>query len=120
MEVDLWGRLVRSRREAKLTVFCSERALAMGSAVRGCFDTRIRLERPGMADRRLIWPGCFAPQVELGAIDWEALARYELTGGEIAAVVREVVVRSRGVISMEEIESVLGYGRRLTRPRKGS
>jgi hypothetical protein len=123
MEADLWGRLVRSRREARLTVFCSERAVAMGSGVRGCFDARIRLERPGVEARRLIWPGCFAPQVELdGAIDWDALARYELTGGEIAAVVREVVVRfGGGAIGQEEIESVLGaYGRRLTRPKKGS
>jgi hypothetical protein len=113
---------VRSRREAKLTVFCCERALAMGSGVRGCFDARLRLERPGVEARRLIWPGCFAPQVELdGAIDWDQLARYELTGGEIAAVVREVVVRyGEAEIGQAEIESVLGYGRRLTRPKKGS
>lgn len=126
MEPDLWGRLVQSRRSARLTVFCTERGVAMGRGVRDCWDGRIVLEGPTVADRRLIWPSCFAPQVGLEtvgleAMDWEALARWELTGGEIAAVVREVVMGNDSV-GMGAIEAVLRrcYGRRLTRPKKGS
>jgi hypothetical protein len=43
----------------------------------------VHFPEPGPVERERLWRGAFAPAVPLGALDWPALARAELTGGQI-------------------------------------
>ena len=43
----------------------------------------VHFPEPGQVERERLWSGAFAPAVPLAALDWSALARAELTGGQI-------------------------------------
>ena len=43
----------------------------------------VHFPEPGQGERERLWHGAFTPAVPLTALDWSALARAELTGGQI-------------------------------------
>jgi SpoVK/Ycf46/Vps4 family AAA+-type ATPase len=65
-------------------------ATNMKEALDPAFIRRLRFivnfPYPSAAERRAIWHGIFPPQAELGEIDFERLARLDLTGGNIQNV----------------------------------
>ena len=65
-------------------------ATNMKEALDPAFIRRLRFivnfPYPAADERRAIWRGIFPPQVELGEIDFERLARLDLTGGNIQNV----------------------------------
>lgn len=65
-------------------------ATNMKSALDAAFMRRLRFivnfPYPGPAERRRIWERVFPPDTPLGAIDYDRLARLNLTGGNIQSV----------------------------------
>jgi hypothetical protein len=62
-------------------------ATNMKSALDTAFLRRLRFTvnfpKPGVAERKLIWQKGFTPQVPLAELDYDRLARFNFTGGDI-------------------------------------
>jgi hypothetical protein len=73
-------------------------ATNLKSALDAAFVRRLRFivefPFPGQAERRVIWQRAFPAEVPLGALDWEHLARFQLTGGSIHNIALHAAFRA--------------------------
>jgi hypothetical protein len=65
-------------------------ATNMKSALDTAFMRRLRFivnfQKPGIAERKLIWQKSFTPEVPLEALDYDRLARFNFAGGSIHSI----------------------------------
>ena len=66
-----------------LAILCTNRRSALDRAFLRRLRFLVEFPFPDSANRRLIWTKVFPPQAPQGELDWEALARLEITGGSI-------------------------------------
>jgi len=66
-----------------LAILCTNRRSALDRAFLRRLRFLVEFPFPDSANRRLIWTKVFPAQAPQGELDWEALARLEITGGSI-------------------------------------
>jgi hypothetical protein len=94
------------------------------SALDGAFLRRLRFvinfPFPGPEQRREIWRGIFPPQAPLADLDWERLARLNLSGGSIQNIALNaafLAARAGQHVGMPQVlEAVRNELRKLERP----
>jgi hypothetical protein len=99
-------------------------ATNMKAAIDPAFLRRIRsvvrFPFPGPAERRAIWSRVFPPEVPRSALDWDHLARFDLTGGSIQNIALDAafLAAEAGVpVGMPQVlEAARAEFRKLERP----
>lgn len=77
------------QRSGCLTLFTVQRSILLPQKWRSQITQKLIFPQPNARDRAMIWQRAFPPQVTLdAAIDWEAVAGYALSGGEIMQTAR--------------------------------
>jgi hypothetical protein len=103
-------------------------ATNMKSALDPAFMRRLRfivsLPFPALPERRLMWQKVFPPQAPVAGLDFDQLARHNLTGGLIHNVALNAAFMAAGhqpaLITMPIVlEAIRGEMRKLDRPTNG-
>lgn len=64
-------------------------------------DQHLMFPKPNPDERRQLWHKAFPPQVPLAEIDWEALSRLPLTGGEIMTIAQDIICCAAATAAVE-------------------
>ena len=99
-------------------------ATNMKSALDPAFLRRLRFvinfQFPGVPERKAMWQKAFPPQTPVSELDYDRLARLNLTGGHIAVVALNaafVAARSNGAVTMPVVlDAARAEFRKLERP----
>ena len=103
-------------------------ATNMKSALDPAFMRRLRfivsLPFPALPERRLMWQKVFPPQTPVAGLDFDQLARHNLTGGLIHNIALNAAFMAAGqqpaLITMPIVlEAIRGEMRKLDRPTNG-
>jgi AAA+ superfamily predicted ATPase len=93
-----------------LVLLATNRQAAIDEAFLRRLRFVVRFEAPDAALRRRLWERSFPAEARLGALDFEALASAELTGGNIQAsalAAAYLAAANGGVITREHVEHAL-------------
>ncbi|HEY9630061.1 MAG TPA: ATP-binding protein [Coleofasciculaceae cyanobacterium] len=79
---------------------------------RSQIDSTLAFPRPSVSDRLLLWQRTFPPQVPVATeIDWKALAKLPLTGGDMGAIAQDAILYAAAIeapqVSMAHLRYVL-------------
>jgi ATPase family associated with various cellular activities (AAA) len=103
-----------------LAVLATNMKAALDPAFLRRLRSVVRFPFPGPAERRAIWPRAFPPGVPLGELDWDRLARFNLTGGSIQNIALDAafLAADAGVpVAMAQVlEAARAEFRKLERP----
>lgn len=103
--------LAKRRLGHTLTLLSVQRLPQMGQTVRAQIQQTLKFPLPDQAARSQLWQQAFPTQVALSDIDWQWLAKFSLTGGEIGAIARSAAfyaaAESSTTIEMRHIKQAL-------------
>lgn len=108
------------QRSGCFTVFTAGPAVVVPQVWRERMARILTFAKPTMPDRAQIWQQAFPPQIQLdSAIDWEAIAKTPLNGGDIMQIARQaaILARSRSddptalCLTAQHIQTVIKLGR---------
>ena len=80
--------LAARRSSRSLTLLSVQRLPITGQRARSQIQQRLHFPLPDRAARLKLWQQAFSPQVPLSDLDWNELAKFSLTGGEIGTIAR--------------------------------
>ena len=80
--------LAARRSSRSLTLLSVQRLPIMGQRARSQIQQTLHFPLPDRAARLKLWQQAFSPQVPLSDLDWNELAKFSLTGGEIGTIAR--------------------------------
>jgi hypothetical protein len=103
-----------------LAVLATNMKAALDPAFLRRLRSVVRFPFPGPAERRAIWSRAFPPGVPRGELDWDRLARFDLTGGSIQNIALDAafLAAEAGVpVGMAQVlEAARAEYRKLERP----
>jgi SpoVK/Ycf46/Vps4 family AAA+-type ATPase len=95
-----------------LAILCTNRRSALDRAFLRRLRFLVEFPFPDWSQRRLIWQKVFPPEAPLGALDFEALSRMEIPGGNIRNIALNAAFLAAGEKSRIGMEHVLQAARR--------
>jgi ATP-dependent 26S proteasome regulatory subunit len=95
-----------------LAILCTNRRSALDRAFLRRLRFLVEFPFPDGANRRLIWQKVFPPEAPLAPLDLEALARLEITGGNIRNIALNAAFLAAGKGAHIGLEHVLHAARR--------
>jgi SpoVK/Ycf46/Vps4 family AAA+-type ATPase len=103
-----------------LAVLATNMKAALDPAFLRRLRSVVRFPFPGPAERRAIWSRAFPPGVPLGELNWDRLARFDLTGGSIQNIALDAAFLAADagapVAMAQVLEAARAEFRKLERP----